>query len=253
MNANETQAKIAAALSREEPLTSQECKALLVEWASARGDLGDRIARTGPEGVERMRALKMGTAEDVRRVEEEHEVVRILADQLQAQNHELSARRTAATHREALEALPGLYSSLDAKLDAAEHAARLYDEAVAAVRAQTTEITQTRGTIRFGGGEPEGGASMRAIRRVAAFVGQELGWVTDNIGCAVTRDVVQTAFQKFPDADYSDCTSDIAVMRTGVASVHGVDVEAWPDEQVVAKFKTAPFPEKRIQHGRRAA
>lgn len=261
MNPKETQKKTASALSREQPLTFAECNGLLVEVAGAMGEVGDRIARITPGGnegrtpvgKEYQRVLQTGTAEDVQKIETEFKEVSTLAAQLKAQRDELSKRRSAAQQAEARASLPNLYKALDSKLDAAEHAARLYDEAVAAVRALTTEITQTRGTIRAGSGEPDGGASMRAIRRVAGFIGQELGWVLDNIGSAVSREIVRTAYQKFPDVDYSDCTSDIAVMRAGVATVFGADVESWSDEQVAAKFNSAPFPNVRTYHGARAA
>jgi hypothetical protein len=260
-NEQNVQPRIAAALVREQPLTFAECSSYLTDVVGALGAIGDRIAmitpggnagRT-PVGVEYQRALQTGTAADVQALDEEFRDASTLLAQLQAQRDELSRRRSAAAQSEAHAALPALYASLDAALDAAEQAARAYDEAVAAVRAKTTEINQARGTIRAGGGLPEGGASMRAIRRVSGFIGQDPGWVLDTVGCAVSRDVVQTAYQKFPNADYSDCTSDIAVMRAGVATVHGVEVESWGDDEVLAKFGSAPFPVERIQHGRRAA
>lgn len=118
MNEKETQKTIAAALSRTGPLTVTECTQLNLQVHNALVAIGDRLSRTAPAtnrtsaGVEYLRVLKTGTQEEVTRMEEEHECLRVLADQLKAQRDELGQRRMDARFQEARIGLPALQALL---------------------------------------------------------------------------------------------------------------------------------------------
>lgn len=254
MSAQETQKKIAAALSRDDGLSLAECKSLLLEVAGAIENASERMNRTRPgdarheAGAERLQALRTGSAEDVRKVNLEYEESKILVDQILAQRDELHRRRTAAQLREAKENMPKLHADLVAKLDAAEAAKQALKRALAAVNAAAGEITSARGTIRAQTlSEPDGGASVRTLQRLdslqSAFTMDQLGarhphdW-TALLGCAVTERVYKDAKIKVPDADYSECESDAAVMRMAVETLFGPRDQ--DDAEVAKAFSMLP-------------
>jgi len=252
MNAHDTQQKIAAALARAEPLSSAECNALLVEFGQAFVEASERLNRTRPgdahhqAGAERLQALRTGSPEDVRRVNDEYETTRILVDQLQAQRDALNQRRGEARLREAREGMPRRYEALTAKLDAAEAAKAAFKAALAEVKAAADQITAARGTIRQATqAEPEGGATVRTLQRLAALDSAKdyellpwnMNWL-DLVGCAVSERVYKDAQIKVPDADYSDCETDADVMRRAVETLFGPRDE--DDAEVAKAFAALP-------------
>lgn len=258
MNAHDTQQKIAAALAREEPpLSSAECNALLVEFGQAFVEASERLNRTRPgdahhqAGAERLQALRTGSPEDVRRVNDEYETTRILVDQLQAQRDALHQRRSEARLREAREGMPRRYEALIAKLDAAEAAKAALRAALGEVKAAADQITAARATIRYATqAEPEGGATVRTLQRLAALdsakdyelLQRDMNWL-DLVGCAASERIYKEAQVKVPDADYSDCETDADVMRRAVETLFGPRDEG--DAEVARAFAMLPADAKK--------
>lgn len=238
MNAPDTQARIAEALKRTPPLSFAECNALLLELNGAKAQIGDRLARIHPGGdggrtpvgKEYLAALQAGTAEDVRRLDDEYREASTLAKQLQAQGVELNSRRTAARLREALEGMPAMQARLVEKLDAAEQAKAALKQALAAVEAVADGVAQARAVIRMAHQEPTGGASIGTIRRLGALHSAfgmddvngryEKDWLS-HVGSAISHELYVAATSKAPDVDLSECASEEDVMRAVVEAFHG--------------------------------
>lgn len=170
------QQTIAAALTRENPLTAAECAELLPQVNAALQQAGERLLRVHPgdghhpQGAEYTLALRCGTAEDVKALREEFERVQAQVDQLQAQHGALLECRSQARVREAFEGLPGLHRTLADHLAAAEAARDALDHALDDLDRTFTAIVQARGECHRGG--VQGAGSPREnIERLLALGG----------------------------------------------------------------------------------
>lgn len=116
------------------------------------------------------------------------------------------------------------------------------------------QIAQSRSIIRERNQEPDGGATTKTLQRLkqvaevfdAKGINRYPNWWLDNLGCAVSEQVVREALAKVDGADFADCTNDAEVRRIAVTTVMGSEFNEASDEEVSRVFAQLRF------HGREA-
>lgn len=169
-------ATTAAALSRDEPLSSKECVDLLMKVGQRKVEVDVRVEAITPErngrfaGKVRTRTLQTGTAKQIADLDAECVQLEILQAQLGAQHKALHERRQRAGDEEASAGLPSLQAEFLGKLAAAEAARDALNAALTALDGGFDAIAIARARAKVAH-LPAPGAAPETAERVEALSG----------------------------------------------------------------------------------
>ncbi|WP_295925356.1 hypothetical protein [uncultured Xanthomonas sp.] len=168
--------KIRAAMSRDNPLSSQEVSSMLAQLqpelirCNARWEeiaiAGPRSANNGPLY---RKLLISGSVDEIAKMQQEFDQLSIERDRMRAMQNSLSQLRNLALLREADEGLPDLQQRLVAAIEGAEAKQQELEASFDAVEQLYLGIAQARGQLNAAGitPRPEQSAAAATIDRLA--------------------------------------------------------------------------------------
>ncbi|WP_369942764.1 hypothetical protein [Xanthomonas medicagonis] len=169
---------IRRAISRDNPLSSQEVSSMLAQLQPELGRYNARweeIAIAGPRSANNgplyRKLLISGSVEEIAKMQKEFDQLSIERDRMRAMHDSLCQLRNLALLREADEGLPDLQQRLVAAIEGAEAKQRELETSFDAVEQLYLGIAQARGRLNAAGitPRPEQSAAAATIDRLAVL------------------------------------------------------------------------------------